>query len=94
MTTISDSTNFLMDPKKEIPSTFNSKGVYESGLVVDAPTMNKVNTRGYEENLTFKNVFPPVCFKSHWDPAALSKYVLPEDLRIPLPVDPRPMFRN
>lgn len=94
MTTISDSTNFLMDPKREIPSTFNSKGVYESGLVVDAPTMNKVYTRGFEEKLTFKNVFPPVCFKSHWDPAALSKYVLPEDLRIPLPVDPRPMFRN
>ena len=94
MTTISDSTHFLMDPKREVPSTFNSKGVYESGLVVDAPTMNTVDTHGYPEKLTFKNVFPPVCFKSHWDPALLSKYVLPEDLRIPLPVDPRPMFRN
>jgi hypothetical protein len=94
MTSISDSTNFLMDPKREVPTTFNSKSAYESGLVVDAPNMNIVNTKGYPEKLTFQNVFPPVCIKSHWDPAALSKYVLPEDLHIPLPVDPRPLFRN
>jgi len=94
MTTISDSTNFLMDPQREVPSTFNTKSTYESGLVVDAPTMNIVETRGYPEKLTFQNVFPPVCLKSHWDPSELSKYVLPQDLRIPLPVDPRPLFRN
>jgi len=94
MTTISDSTNFLMDPQRAVPETYNSKSAYESGLVVDAPAMNIVETRGYKEKLTFANVFPPVCLKSHWDPAALSKYVLPQDLRIPLPVDPRPLFRN
>lgn len=97
MTSLSDSTNFLMDSKLEAPSTFNSKGVYESGKVLDAPHMNIVETKGYPEKLTFKNVFPPVCLKSHWDPAALSKYVLPETLAsgaVPLPVDPRPLFRN
>jgi hypothetical protein len=94
MTTISDSSNFLMDPQREVPATFNTKSAYESGLVVDAPTMNIIETRGFPEKLTFQTVFPPVCLKSHWDPAALSKYVLPQDLRIPLPVDPRPLFRN
>jgi hypothetical protein len=94
MTTISDSTNFLMDPQRSVPSTYNTKGTYESALVVDAPKMNIVETRGYPEKLTFQTVFPPVCLKSHWDPSALSKYVLPQDLKIPLPVDPRPLFRN
>jgi hypothetical protein len=94
MTTISDSTNFLMDPRRDVPKTFNTKSAYESGLVVDAPTMNITEARGFPEKLTFQTVFPPVCIKSHWDPAALSKYVLPADLRIPLPVDPRPLFRN
>jgi hypothetical protein len=94
MTTISDSTNFLMEPQREVPKTFNTKSAYESGLVVDAPTMNIVETRGYPEKLTFQTVFPPVCLKTHWDPSALSKYVLPQDLKIPLPVDPRPLFRN
>lgn len=94
MTSVSDSTNFLMDPKRAVPTTFNTKSAYESGLVVDAPKMNIVETRGYPEKLTFQNVFPPVCLKSHWDPALLSKYVLPVDSHIPLPVDPRPLFRN
>ena len=94
MTSLSDSTNFLMDTEDSASTTFNSKGVYESAKVLDAPRMNIVETKGYPEKLTFKNVFPPVCFKSHWDPAALSKYVLPDTLAVPLPVDPRPLFRN
>jgi len=94
MTSISDSTNFLMDPKLEVPTTFNNKLTYESDLVKDAQHMNIVHNKGYPEKLTFQNVFPPVCLKSHWDAEALSKHVLPEDLRVPLPVDPRPLFRN
>lgn len=83
-----------MDYQQTAASIANSKEVYESSAVVDAPHMNIVHTKGYPEKLTFKNVFPPVCLKSHWDPAALSKYVLPETSTVPLPVDPRPLFRN
>lgn len=94
MTSISDSTQLLMDVKSKAPSTYNNKTVYESDSVKSSKHMNIINNKGFDETLTFQNVFPPVCLKSHWDPSALSKYILPEDLRVPLPVDPRPLFRT
>ena len=74
---------------------YDTRSAYDSGLVVNAPTMNKTDVNGYVQDRTFASMFPPVCLKTHWDSESLSsKYVLPGDLRIPLPVDPRPLFRN
>jgi len=47
MTSISDSTNFLMDPQREAPTTFNNKMTYESDFVKDSKHMNIVNNKGY-----------------------------------------------
>jgi hypothetical protein len=91
MTSLNDSTTMLLNSS---PTSYNTKSAYEAGLVVDAPTMNKTDVEGYIHDRTFKNMFPPVCLKSHWDPELYSKHVLPGDLRIPLPVDPRPLVRN
>ena len=73
---------------------YDTRSAVDSGLVVNAPTMNKTDVNGYTQDRTFATMFPPVCLKNHWDAEALSKHVLPGDLRIPLPVDPRPLFRN
>ena len=37
-------------------------------------------------------MFPPVCYKSHWDPTAMSKYMTPQ-IPNPAPVSFRPMTR-
>jgi len=76
------------------PTSYNTKSAYEAGLVTDAPNMNKTDVNGFLQERTFNVMFPPVCIKSHWDAGAFSKHVLPEDLKIPLPVDPRPLVRN
>jgi len=83
-----------MNLQSAMPATFNTKSAYEAGLVMGAPDMNKTDLYGYKQDRTFASMFPPVCIKTHWDSEALSKYVLPEDTRIPLPVDPRPLVRN
>jgi hypothetical protein len=38
---------------------------------------------------TWNEAFPPICLRTHWDPTALSKHVLPTTDRIELPLDPR-----
>ena len=39
---------------------------------------------------TWNEAFPPICLRSHWDPTALSKHVMPTlPNRIELPLDPR-----
>ena len=94
MTSLSDQNSVLMNLQSSMPATFNTKSAYEAGLVMGAPDMNKTELYGYKQDRTFASMFPPVCIKTHWDSEALSKYVLPEDTRIPLPVDPRPLVRN
>jgi len=91
MTSLNDSTGMLLDSS---PTTYNTKSAYEAGLVVDAPSMNKTDVNGFIQDRTFKTMFPPVCIKTHWDSETFSKHVLPADLKIPLPVDPRPLVRN
>jgi hypothetical protein len=74
---------------------YATRSAYDAGLVVNAPTMNKTEVNGYLQDRTLATMFPPVCMKSHWEPEALSsKYILPGDLHIPLPVDPRPLVKN
>jgi hypothetical protein len=41
---------------------------------------------------TESELFPPVCLKSHWDPTAMLRYVLP-DRRVSLPQDFRPWVK-
>jgi hypothetical protein len=39
---------------------------------------------------TWNEAFPPICLRSHWDPTALAKHVLPSlPNRTVLPLDPR-----
>ena len=91
---MSESTSVLMNIQKELAASFPNKAAYESAKVVDAVHMNKTDVNGYPQDRTFQYMFPPVCLKTHWDSEALSKHVLPADLKVPLPVDPRPLFRN
>ena len=91
MTSLNDSTGMLLDSS---PTSYNTKSAYEAGLVVDAPTMNKTDINGFIQERSFSSMFPPVCIKNHWDSEALSRHVLPADLKITLPVDPRPLVRN
>ena len=91
MTSLNESTGMLLDSS---PTTYNTKSAYEAGLVVDAPSMNKTDVNGFIQDRSFKTMFPPVCIKTHWDSETFSKHVLPDDLKIPLPVDPRPLVRN
>lgn len=91
MTSLNDSTGMLLDIS---PTSYNTKSAYEAGLVMNAPMMNKTDINGYNQDRTFNTMFPPVCIKTHWDSEAFSKHVLPADLKIPLPVDPRPQVRN
>ena len=37
-------------------------------------------------------MFPPVCLKTHWDPTAMIRRILPHQL-VALPQDPRPLVR-
>lgn len=90
MTSLNDSTAMLLDTS---PTTYNTKSAYEAGLVTDAPTMNKTDVNGFPQDRKFNTMFPPVCIKNHWNPEEYSKHVLPADLKIPLPVDPRPLVR-
>ena len=74
---------------------YATRSAVDAGLVMNAPDMNKTEVNGYVQDRTFATMFPPVCLKSHWDAESLStKYVLPGDLGIPLPVDPRPLVKN
>ena len=91
MAYLSDFTTLLLDSS---PQSFNTKSAYEAGLVQDVPNMNKTDVNGFAQDRSFANMFPPVCIKSHWDSEALSKHVLPPDLKVVLPVDPRPLVRN
>jgi len=91
MSYLSDFTTLLVDSS---PKSFNTKSAYEAGLVQDVPNMNKTDVNGFLQDRTFANMFPPVCIKSHWDSEAFSKHVLPADLKVVLPVDPRPLVRN
>jgi len=91
MAFVSESLTNLLDLN---PISFQTKSAYEAGLVQDVDNMNKTFINGYEQKQTSQTMFPPVCIKNHWDPEALSKYVLPGGDRIPLPVDPRPLVRN
>jgi hypothetical protein len=83
-----------MNIQKELAASFPTKAAYESAKVVDAVHMNKTDVNGYPQDRTFQYMFPPVCIKTHWDAEAFSKHVLPGDLKVPLPVDPRPLVRN
>jgi len=83
-----------MNIQKELSASFPTKAAYESAKVVDAVHMNKTDVNGYPQDRTFQYMFPPVCLKTHWDAEAFSRHVLPGDLKVPLPVDPRPLFRN
>ena len=38
------------------------------------------------------NMFPPVCLKTHWDPTAMLRHILPTE-QISLPMDFRPMTK-
>ena len=38
---------------------------------------------------TWDEAFPPICLRSHWDPTALSKHILPTTGPVNLPLDPR-----
>jgi hypothetical protein len=38
---------------------------------------------------TWNEAFPPVCLRTHWDPTAVSKHVLPTTGPTHLPLDPR-----
>ena len=91
MTSLNESAGMLLDSS---PTSYNTKSAYEAGLVVDAPIMNKTDINGFIQDRTFKSMFPPVCIKTHWNAETLSKHILPDDLKIPLPVDPRPLVRN
>lgn len=82
-----------MNVQKDLSKTFPSKNVYEAGIVEDAINMNTRRIDGDDREPTFNSFFPPVCVKSHWDSEALSRHVLPADLRVPLPVDPRPLTK-
>ena len=43
---------------------------------------------------TWQEAFPPFCVKTHWDPTALTNYVLPNAKKQPdLAMDPRPSTR-
>jgi len=43
---------------------------------------------------TWQEAFPPFCVKTHWDPTALTNYVLPNAAKQPdLAMDPRPSTR-
>ena len=43
---------------------------------------------------TWQEAFPPFCVKTHWDPTALTNYVLPNAQKQPdLAMDPRPSTR-
>jgi len=90
MTSLNDSMGMLLESS---PTSYNTKSAYEAGLVVDAPAMNKTDINGFIQDRSFNTMFPPVCIKTHWDSEALSKHILPKDLNIPLPVDPRPLVR-
>ena len=90
MTSLNDSMGMLLNSS---PTSYNTKSAYEAGLVVDAPVMNKTDINGFAQDRTFNTMFPPVCIKTHWDSEALSKHILPKDLKVPLPVDPRPLVR-
>lgn len=91
MAFMSESMTMLLDSQ---PISYQTKSAYEAGLVEDVAYMNKSDVNGYKQERTFQTMFPPVCIKNHWDPETLSKYVLPNGDRIPLPVDPRPLVRN
>jgi hypothetical protein len=43
----------------------------------------------FESDKSSAQMFPPVCLKSHWDPTAMLKYILPER-KIDVPQDFRP----
>ena len=91
MAFVSESLTNLLDSN---PISYQTKGAYEAGIVEGVDFMNKTDINGFQQTRTSQNMFPPVCIKTHWDPEALSKYVLPSGIRIPLPVDPRPLVRN
>lgn len=42
---------------------------------------------------TVKEAFPPHCYKTHWDPSALAKHVLPNTSYHTMAMDPRPHTR-
>jgi len=94
MTSLSESTSVLMNVQKELAVSYPTKMAYESATVTDAVQMSKTDVNGYNQERTFQYMFPPVCLKTHWDSEALSRYVLPRDLGVPLPVDPRPLVRG
>ena len=39
---------------------------------------------------TWNEAFPPDCLRSHWDPMAMSAYILPQGAQHNLTLDPRP----
>jgi len=38
---------------------------------------------------TWNEAFPPICLRTHWDPTAVTKHVLPTTGPVSLPLDPR-----
>lgn len=42
---------------------------------------------------TWNEAFPPICLRSHWDPTAVSKHVLPTPVQTQLALDPRQSVR-
>jgi len=42
---------------------------------------------------TTKPFFPPVCLKSHWDPTAMLRRIVPQGPSQPLPLDFRPCVK-
>lgn len=38
---------------------------------------------------TWNDAFPPICLRTHWDPSAVSKHIMPTTGPVHLPLDPR-----
>jgi hypothetical protein len=53
---------------------------------------NFSQTGTYPLDAPNKNMFPPVCLKTHWDPTAMSKFTFPEQ-HVALPLSFRPNTR-
>ena len=78
----------LQDPRQNPPWSGPTK---KSSSFSNSSISNSLKPESFPfENADNKNLFPPVCIRSHWDPEQIIRRTLPNSAPIPTPLTPRP----